>query len=57
MTGGRKPSARPVAVLLRLRCAYAGDGWVAGPGEFVEVDRAEAARLVAIGAAVEAGAP
>jgi hypothetical protein len=36
---------------VRLSCTYSGDGIAWGPGEVIEVDAAEAARLIDLGVA------
>lgn len=38
---------------VRLTCVYSGDGESWGIGEVISVDAEEAARLIALGAAVE----
>ena len=45
------------AVLVRLKCIYSGEGAAPGPGDEIELDAAEAARLIEIGAAEAVVAP
>lgn len=45
----RAKAEQPVKV--RLACLYVGDGTTWGPGDVVEVDAEEAARLIAMGVA------
>jgi hypothetical protein len=47
----RKADEPQGIVKVRMLSAYAGDGWIIGPGEIAEVDAAEAARLIGLGVA------
>lgn len=48
----KSPEARPAAkTKVRLKAVYSGFPGNPGPGEVIEVDAAEAGRLVALGAA------
>lgn len=43
--------SEPKAFAIRMMCILSGDGWSASPGEVIEVDEAEATRLVELGVA------
>lgn len=48
----KSPETKPAAkVKVRLKAVYSGFPGNPGPGEIIEVDAAEAARLVEVGAA------
>lgn len=47
----KKTDTKVEKVTVRLACVYSGDGEAWGIGELIEVDAAEAERLVSLGVA------
>lgn len=50
----KKPVATDASVRVRLKCVYSGHPENPGPGDVIEVDAAEADRLIDLGAAEKA---
>lgn len=48
-------SAAPATVKVRLNCVYSGHPDSPGPGAIIDIDAAEADRLVALGAGEKIG--
>jgi hypothetical protein len=51
MTQKNASRTKAETVKVMLSCTYSGDGIAWGPGEVIEVDAAEAARLIDLGVA------
>lgn len=51
----KSPAATPTPVKVRMNCVYSGHPDNPGPGSIIEVDAAEADRLVELGAAEKVG--
>lgn len=52
----KKAGAEAKPVRVTLRCVYSGRDGSSGPGETIEIDAAEAERLVSLGVAEIVGA-